>query len=335
MTAHARRSPAGADPRAARCSWLRAAPPASAAAALAALALVLFAFAGCGQASPGKLSLGAASALRHSRGSRVVVVVLENAEYGEVIGSSSAPYVNSLARRYGLMTQSYAIGHPSLPNYLALTSGSTQGIESDCTDCNVSARNIVDQLEGAGISWKAYLEDVPRPCFLGAGSGGYAKKHNPFAYYTDIVRSPARCGRLTGFAQLASDLRAGRLPTYAWLSPNLCDDGHDCGVGAADSFLARNVPALLAELGPRGFLVLQWDEGTSDGGCCGVAKGGHIATIVAGPQVRAGARSATPIDHYGVLGSIEQALRLPALGAAADARSGRLTPLFSQAPHVR
>jgi phosphatidylinositol-3-phosphatase len=318
VTAHARRSPGGR-PRAALC-----------ASAIAAVALCL----GCGQASPGKVSLATAAAGR-SHGSHVVVVVLENAEYGEVIGSSSAPYVNSLAHRYGLMTQSYAIRHPSLPNYLALTSGSTQGIESDCTGCSVSAANIVDQLEGAGVSWKAYLEDAPKPCFLGASSGGYAKKHNPFAYYTDIVRSPARCGRMTTFAQLAGDVRAGHLPTFVWISPNLCDDGHDCGVGGADRFLARNVPALLRELGPRGFLVLQWDEGTSDSGCCGVAKGGHIATIVAGAQVRAGARSSQPIDHYGVLGSIEGALGLAPLGGAADARSGRLTPLFAQAPRLR
>ncbi|HEV7528292.1 MAG TPA: alkaline phosphatase family protein [Solirubrobacteraceae bacterium] len=303
------------------------------AAMAAALAMSTLAV-GCGQANPGTVTLGAA-ALPVSRSSHIVVVVLENAEYGEVIGSSSAPYVNSLARRYGLMTRSYAIRHPSLPNYLALTSGSTQGIESDCTDCAVSARNIVDQLEGAGISWKAYLEDAPRPCFLGASSGGYAKKHNPFAYFTDIVRSPSRCARLTGFAQLAADLRTGHLPTYAWISPNLCDDGHDCGVGAADRFLARSVPALLRELGPHGFVVLQWDEGTSDEGCCGVAKGGHIATIVAGPQVRKGARSPAAIDHYGVLGSVEEALGLPPLGGAADARSGRLTKLFAQAPHVR
>ncbi|MEA2153817.1 MAG: phosphatidylinositol-3-phosphatase [Solirubrobacteraceae bacterium] len=304
------------------------------ASAMVAVALAALA-AGCGQASPGAVSLGAAAASRHSPGSRVVVLVLENAEYDEVIGSSSAPYANSLARRYGLMTRSYAIRHPSLPNYLALTSGSTHRITSDCTDCAVSSANVVDQLEGAGISWKAYLEDVPRPCFLGAASGGYAKKHNPFAYYTDIVRSPARCERLTGFSALAGDLRGGRLPTYVWISPNLCDDGHDCGVGAADRFLARSVPALLGELGPQGFLVLQWDEGTSDRGCCGVAEGGHVATIVAGPQVRAGARSPAPIDSYGVLGSIEQALGLAPLAGAADARSGRLAPLFAHAPRVR
>lgn len=136
---------------------------------------------GCGAAAPGKpLALGASAKLPASRSSHVVTVVLENEERSAVIGSSAAPYVNALARRYGTLMQSFAITHPSLPNYLALTSGSTQAIESDCTDCHVPARNIVDQLEAAGISWKAYLEDVPSPCFLGAGHAGYAKKHNPF-----------------------------------------------------------------------------------------------------------------------------------------------------------
>ena len=317
----------------------RADPPSSVdwARALAVTALVSTAALvalGCGHASPGTVSLGPAFAIPRSQRSHVVVVMMENAEYGEVIGSSAAPYVNSLARRYGLMTQSYAIQHPSLPNYLALTSGSTHGIGSDCTSCAVSATNIVDQLEGARITWGAYLEDTPSPCFAGARSRGYAKKHNPFAYYTDIVRSPQRCRRLKGFAQLARDLRADRLPTYAWVSPNLCDDGHDCGLATADRFLARTVPALLRGLGPQGFLVLQWDEGTSDRGCCGVAAGGHVATIVAGPQVRRGGRSALPIDQYGVLASIERALGLTALGDAADPRSGRLTGLFARAPRL-
>ena len=312
-------------------------------AALALLALLAFVAlcAGCGKASPGNVSLGAASTIAQSRSSRVIVVLLENAEYGEVIGSSSSPYVNALARRYGLMTQSFAIGHPSLPNYLALTSGSTHGIDSDCTGCSVSSTNIADQLEGAGRSWGAYLEDLPstssKPssCFEGAQSGGYAKKHNPFAYYKDIAGSPARCRQMKGFGQLASDLRTGRLPEYVWISPNLCDDGHDCGEHTADEFLARSVPALLRALGPRGFLVLQWDEGTSDRGCCGVAAGGQIATIVAGPQVRSGARSAAPIDQYGVLGSIEEAFGLAPLGGATDPRSGRLTALFQSPPRLR
>jgi phosphatidylinositol-3-phosphatase len=293
--------------------------------ACAALAACLLAI-GCGQAHPGRaLAIGSTSRLPASRSSHVVVIVMENAEYEEVIGSAAAPYVNSLARRYSLATSSFAITHPSLPNYLALTSGSTHGITSDCTACQVSAANIVDQLEAAGVSWGAYLEDVPTPCFRGAASGGYAKKHNPFIYYRDIAGSPARCRKLVGFGQLAADLRSGALPAYAWISPNLCDDGHDCGVGAGDRFLARTVPVLLRVLGPHGFLVLTWDEGVSNRGCCGSAHGGHVATILAGPGVVAGAREHSAVDHYGVLATIEQALGLPPLAGAAGPRAGRLT----------
>jgi hypothetical protein len=301
------------------------------------VALVALALApGCGQAHPGKpIAVGTAAALPRSAASHVVVVVMENAEYDEVIGNSQAPYINSLARRYGLATRSFAITHPSLPNYLALTGGSTYGISSDCTDCHVSAANIVDQLEAAGISWGAYLEDAPSPCFRGAGAGGYAKKHNPFIYYDDISRSASRCRRLVGFGQLTADLRVGRLPTYTWISPNLCDDGHDCGVAGGDRFLSRTAPALLRELGPHGFMVITWDEGRSDRGCCGVARGGHLATVLAGPDVRHGARLQQPLDHYGVLATIEQALGLPLLAGAADPRAGRLTPLLRRAPRVR
>jgi hypothetical protein len=292
---------------------------------------------GCAQAHPGsRLDVRSASKLPHSPSSHVLVLVMENEESTDIVGSRAAPYANALIRRYGLATQSFAITHPSLPNYLALTSGSTQGVSSDCTDCRVHAPNIVDQLEAAHISWKAYLEDQPEPCFKGAGSGGYAKKHNPFVYYDDVAGSPARCGKLVGFQQLSADLRGGRLPTYAWVSPNLCDDGHDCGVTGGDRFLARTVPSLLRELGPHGFLVLTWDEGNSDAGCCGgAAQGGRIATILAGPDVRHGAREHTPVNHYGVLGTIEQALGLAPLAGAADPRSGRLTALFVHPPHIR
>jgi len=310
----------------------RARPPRTLIGACALLAAVLLA-PGCGQAHPGgPLQLGDAAALARSDRSHVIVIVMENAEYGEVIGSSAAPFVNRLARRYGLASNSFAIRHPSLPNYLALTSGSTQGISSDCTDCRATGLSIVDQLEAAGISWGAYLEDQPAPCFRGAGAGGYAKKHNPFIYYTSIASSPARCARLVGFQQLAAALRSGRLPTYAWISPNLCDDGHDCGVSAGDRFLARTVPALLRALGPHGFLVITWDEGTSDRGCCGAAHGGHIATILAGPDVRRGARERRPVDHYGVLATIERAFGLTPLAGAADPRARDLTPLFSRPP---
>lgn len=300
--------------------------------ALAACAVAL----GCGATRAGRpLAVGPAAQLPAGKSSHLVEIVMENAEYGEVIGSPSGPYINGLARRYGLARASYAISHPSLPNYIALTSGSTGGIESDCSSCSVRAVNLVDQLEAAGISWRAYLEGLPRPCFTGATAGGYAKKHNPFAYYPDVAGVPARCGHLAGFGALAADLRAGRLPTYAWITPNLCDDGHDCALRTADRFLANTVPALLRELGPHGLLILTWDEGTSDRGCCGAAHGGHIATIVAGGDVRAGASETQPLDHYGVLGTVEHALGLALLGGAAAPGAGSLDPLFTRPPRLR
>ena len=119
-----------------------------------------------------------------------------------------------------------------------------------------------------------------------------------------------------------------------WISPHLCDDSHDCAVDAGDRFLARTVPLLLRGLGPHGYLVVTWDEGTSDAGCCGVARGGRIATVVAGPAVRPGARLREPVDHYGVLATIERSLGLPLLGEAARSRNGSLAALFRRPPRI-
>jgi hypothetical protein len=286
----------------------------------------------CGGPAPGKAP--AAAALPTSASSHVAVIVMENKESSDVADSSSSRYVTALAGRYAIATASYAITHPSLPNYLALTSGSTNGITSDCTDCHVAAANIVDQLESARLSWKAYMEDLPRPCSQVAGAGGYAKKHDPFLYYDDVARNARRCRKVVGFDDLASDLRRGRLPSFAFISPNLCHDTHDCDVATGDRFLSGLVPRLLRELGPHGFLVLTWDEGSSNAGCCVDAHGGRIATIVAGPDVRRHARSSRPVDHYGVLRTIENALGLPPLGGAARRRSGTLDALFAHVPHI-
>ncbi|MDQ6810292.1 MAG: alkaline phosphatase family protein, partial [Actinomycetota bacterium] len=127
-----------------------------------AVALVMIFASGCAHAHPGQpLRVQSLAGLPRPSSSRVLVLVMENAESVDVLGNPAAPFLNSLVGAYGLATQSYAITHPSLPNYLALTSGSTDGISSDCTDCHVHAQNIVDQLEGARMSWKAYLEEAP------------------------------------------------------------------------------------------------------------------------------------------------------------------------------
>ena len=262
--------------------------------------------------------------------SHVVVIVMENKDCGDVIGNDQAPFLNALARRYALATNYFGITHPSLPNYLSLTGGSTFGITQDCTDCVVHATNLVDQLERAGVSWKAYMEGLPRPCFNGATAGRYAKKHDPFVYYSDVVGSPARCSRVVPLSQLAIDLQRSRLPKFAWITPDLCHDMHDCGVAAGDRFLAGVVPGLLRALGPRGVLFVTWDEGESDSarGCCEKATGGRVATVVAGQPVRRGIEVAIPYDHYSLLRTIEDAWHLPELRNAGCSCTRPLSAVF-------
>jgi hypothetical protein len=124
--------------------------------------------------------------------SNIVVIVMENKEYNQIIGSSQAPYINSLANQYTLLTQYYAILHPSMPNYLTITGGSTFGRKDNCTDCFVDAANLGDQLEKAGLSWKTYQESMPKPCFVG-DAYPYVQKHNGFIYYRNVKDDAARC----------------------------------------------------------------------------------------------------------------------------------------------
>jgi phospholipase C len=224
--------------------------------------------------------------------------------------------VNALAGRGTLATNYYAIAHPSLPNYIALLAGDPLGIESDCTECQASGANLIDQLERAHIGWRAYMESMPRPCDASASAGGYAKKHDPFMYFGQIASNPVRCGRVVPLSWLTGELRGGRLPPFAWISPNLCDDGHDCEGASADRFLAHLVPYLLRGLGPHGVLAVVWDEGTSSSGCCNLAAGGRVALILAGPQVRSGYRLSAPADHYSLLRVVEDSFGLPRLRGA-------------------
>jgi len=296
-----------------------------------ALALIAGTAAACGgeaDAGPGPTIPSVEHPVAPAR-SHVVVIVMENKEQFRVLGSPDAPYLTGLAARSGTATQSHGVTHPSLPNYIALVSGSTQGITSDCTACTANGPNLAGQLERAHLTWRAYLEGLPRPCARPARAGRYAKKHDPFAYDDAIAADPARCRRRVPLGRLAGDVRRGRLPDFSFIAPDLCEDTHDCPVTTGDRFLARVVPGLLTALGPHGFLIVTYDEGDTDAGCCGGSRGGRITTVVAGPDVRPGGRMTRPIDHYGVLASIEAAFRLPRLGAARDPRHGSLAPLFA------
>jgi phospholipase C len=212
------------------------------------------------------------------------------------------------------MTNYTAVAHPSLPNYLALVSGSTQGITSDCTDCIVRARSLADTLAATGRTWKTYAEDLPSPGFTGGSSGGYVKKHDPFLYFEDVVNSRARRGRVVPFPQLARDLAAHRLPDFSLLIPNLCDDMHDCPVATGDAWLRAHVVPLLHSPELRGGVVfVVFDEGTSDEG-----GGGRIDALALGPVVRHGSRFSKATNHYGLVRTIEDAWRLPRLGYSSN-----------------
>jgi phosphatidylinositol-3-phosphatase len=293
------------------------------AAAAAAAAGIALAHDGGGGSSSLRLPVG-----HTARRSHVVVLVMENKERSSVIGRADARYLTGLARRNGQALDAFGVRHPSLPNYIALVSGSTQGIASDCTSCTADAPNLAGQLERAHRTWKAYLEGLPGPCARPASAGRYAKKHDPFAYDDAIAREKSRCRRRVPLSRLAGDVRHDRLPDFAFIAPDLCHDTHDCSVATGDRFLARLVPGLIPALGPHGFLVITYDEGASDAACCGDPGGGRIPTVVAGPDVRPGAIMRRPLDHYGILRSLETAFGLPRLGAARSARHGSLAPLF-------
>ena len=253
--------------------------------------------------------------------SHIVVIVMENHEYGAIMDpGSDATYLRSLAADSVSMSHVFAITHPSLPNYLALTSGSTQGVTSDCTSCVVDAPNIADQLDGAGITWKAYMESIPSACYTGPGNGSYYMKHDPFMYYTDIRNDPARCQQVVPLRQLKRDIAASRLPGFAWISPNICHDMHSCSIAIGDRFLRTWVPRILPQLGTDGIVIVLFDEGWTSLGCCDhQASGGHIAAIVAGPGAGRGVVVSMRANQYSILGLIERAWGLDLLGRVANA----------------
>jgi phosphatidylinositol-3-phosphatase len=253
--------------------------------------------------------------------SHVIIIVEENREASHILGNTAAPYVNQLATQYSLARQYYGVSHPSLPNYLAMVAGDTFGIDSDCSGCFVNQPSIADQIEASGRSWRAYQEDMPSPCFVGS-AGNYAQEHNPFIYFDSIRTNKARCAAsIVPFDQLAADLAQGQLPDYAFITPNLCDDGHDCRINTTDTWLAGVVPSILASesFQDGGVLIITWDEGETDAGCCGgLAQGGQSVAIILSPLARTGFASDVPASHYSLLRTIEDAWGLPPLGHAAD-----------------
>jgi hypothetical protein len=264
--------------------------------------------------SPGGTLRSSPAGLGH-----VYLIVLENHSYEDIAGDKDAPYLGTLAERFGLATQYDAVAHPSQPNYLALFSGSTHGVDDDGVH-DLGSRNLADLLEEAGRTWHVYAENVPGDCFRGSeasggpdGRGTYARKHEPAISFTDISGDPARCANITdlsSFDPAAAD--------FELIVPNLCHDMHDCPVRTGDDWLSSLVPRITDSASWRdgGVLFITFDE-TDE------ASDERVATYVVSPRTPAGFRSDTPHSHYSLLRTIETSWGLGCL--AEDCQANTLT----------
>jgi phospholipase C len=231
--------------------------------------------------------------------SHVVVIVEENHSYSDVIGSSAMPYLNSLASQYGLATQYFGNGHPSMPNYLMLTTGQMETFDDNFSG-TISDDNVVRELVNAGKSWKAYEESIPSAGYLGGDAAPYVRRHNPFSYLSDVQNDPSQAANIVPFSQFASDLSSNTLPQFSFISPDVNDDAHNGTLAAADSWLQSNLAPLLASstFQNSGLLIITFDESEVTDLDHG---GGHVATVVISSKSKMKYQSQTEYQHQSTL----------------------------------
>jgi acid phosphatase len=229
----------------------------------------------------------------------IFVVMEENHSYSGVIGDSSMPYFNSLASQYGLATQYFANAHPSLPDYMVLTTGLTETLDDNFAG-TISDDNVVRELVKAGKTWKSYAESLPSPGYIGGDSNLYARRHNPFTYLSDVQNDSSQAANLVPFTQFATDIANDTLPQYSFIVPNLMDDAHDGSLAQADAWLQSNIAPLLANSAFQsdGLVIITFDEGDQSDIMHG---GGQVATLIISPTAKKGFRSQTFYQHQSVL----------------------------------
>jgi phospholipase C len=256
----------------------------------------------------------------------VIWIWFENHSSSSIIGSSQAPYFNTIANECGLATNYHNLSHPSLPNYVGATSGlavsSLTPFDGDCNptgSCTTTSASIFSQ----GETWKAYEESMPSNCDK-SNSGEYAVRHNPPPYFTSLTGCSTKD---VPYSQLATDLAGNALPAFSFITPNLIDDMHDGTVAQGNTWLTNNLPKILSSpeyTSGNTAVFITFDEGsggttgencatnTTDNSC-------KIPTIVVSPSTKAGTKSGTLFNHYSLLATAEQLLGLPALRQAAAA----------------
>jgi hypothetical protein len=228
---------------------------------------------------------------------RVFIVILENQAYQDTIQNTK---LQKLAKLGTLMTNFYAITHPSQPNYFALTSGNTW-INSD-KDVDLEVSNIIDLLEAKSISWKAYQEDLPwGECYTGGRQGKYYRKHNPFISYDNVRNNASRCERIVNADELYTDIIKNRVPQYAFYTPNIDNDGHDTGLSGGVDWVYSFMKRLLAEkhLTEGTLIIVTYDEDD-------YRHSNQIFTLLIGSMVKPGAQDSHHYTHYSLLRTIEE-----------------------------
>jgi hypothetical protein len=268
----------------------------------------------------------------------IMILMMENEGYGQIIGNSAAPCANTLASTYLRATDSYARGHDSLPNYLEMISGhayEASGTSNDCTPSScgpITGTDIADQLQAAGIRWKAFMGSMPSDCATSDanGSGGYGVRHNPFVYFPQGRTEPA-CRNDVPAAGLLTALNSSAMPAFVFYSPSICDDGGNdapCStIANGDQFLKQRIPAIMATSWYRdgGTIILTWDEGAaSDTSGSYGDNGGHVLTVVISARTKGDTPYTGYVDSAGILRAVENAYGLSYLGAAASRSSGDL-----------
>ena len=278
----------------------------------------------------------------------VFIIMMENTGYGALIGNSNAPFINAAASQRGLATNYYGVTHPSQPNYIAATSGSTNGVADD-SDTTIDVVNIVDQLDARGKTWKAYMQSYSlctTPLDHACGNQLYERKHNPFISYADVQNNATRVAKIVDFTQLATDLASNTVPDYVWISPDQCNDMHGRGatpadpcdfsqvpalISAGDTFLLNTVNAIMTSKAWTGnsVIFIVWDESDFTGsgpfgfgdtsGCCDANPGGgHVVGLVISNALRFARSSRAAFNHYSMLATIQESWHLGCLAFTCD-----------------
>ena len=239
------------------------------------------------------------------RFNKVMIIILENANYRDALAQ---PFLGNLTKSGALLSQFYAEAHPSLPNYIALTAGTTSGVTSN-GPVSLDLRHIGDLLEAKGKTWKVYAEAYPGHCFLGKQSGTYVRKHVPFLSFENVQKDVHRCANIVEASVLTADVASGSLPDYSLYIPDQRNDGHDTGPAFADRWMAQAFgPLLKNDAFMKGLLlVVTFDEADDRD------PANHIFTALIGESVLSGSVSKNPYNHYSLLRTIEGALSLGTL----------------------